>query len=183
MVGVAVVGVVVDAEDDRDVRIGGRRRDHDLLRAGVEVLLRAVALGEEAGRLEHHVDSQVTPRNRTGVALREELDLLPGGMDRAVARLDLAVERSERRVVLEQVRHRLLVAEVVRRDDLDVRLALELRPEEVPSDPAEAVDAHTNRHSLLFLLRWSVAGAESRSPAGTSRADSAGTAPGRARRR
>ena len=28
-----------------------------------------------------------------------------------------------------------------------------LRTEEVPPDPAEAVDAHTNRHSLLFLLR------------------------------
>ena len=67
--------------------------------------------------------------------------------------LDLAVERAELRVVLEQVRHRLRVAEVVRGDDLDVRLALELRPEEVAPDPAEAVDAHTNRHSLLFLLR------------------------------
>ena len=37
-----VVLVVVDAEHERDVGIGRRRRDHDLLRAGVEVLLRAL---------------------------------------------------------------------------------------------------------------------------------------------
>ncbi len=148
MVSLCVIRVVVDAENDRDVGIGGGCRDHDLLRAGIQVLLRAVSLGEEAGRFEHDVDAQVTPGDRTGVAFGEQLDLLPTRADDAVARLDGAVDRAERRVVLEQVRHRRLVAEVVRCDDLDVRLAVELRPEEVPSDPAEAVDAHTNRHSF-----------------------------------
>ena len=36
-----VVGVVVDAEHDRHVGVGGGRGDDDLRRAGVEVLLRA----------------------------------------------------------------------------------------------------------------------------------------------
>jgi hypothetical protein len=153
VVRVFVVGVVVDAEHKRDVRVGGRGRDHDLLRAGVEVLLCALALGEESGRLEHDVDAQVTPGDRAGIALREELELLPGRVNHPVALLDVALQRPEDRVVLEQVRHRLHVAEVVGGHDLDVRLALQLRPEEVPPDPAEAVDAYTNRHSVLFLLR------------------------------
>ena len=40
VVRLRVVGVVVDAEHDRHVRVGRRRRDHHLLRACVEVLLR-----------------------------------------------------------------------------------------------------------------------------------------------
>ena len=147
VVRVLVVGVVVDAEHDRDVGIGGRSRDDDLLRARVEVLLRAVALREEAGRLEHDVDAEVAPGNRARIALGEELELLAAGADDAAADLDVPVERAERRVVLEQVRHRLLVAEVVRRDDLDVRPALQLSAEEVPPDPAEAVDPYANRHT------------------------------------
>ena len=77
--------VVVDAEHDRDVGIGRGRRDDDLLRAGVEVLLRAVALGEEAGRLEHDVDAEVAPRERAGIALGEHLQLLAAGADDPVA--------------------------------------------------------------------------------------------------
>ncbi len=40
------------------------RRDHDLLRACVEVLLRPLAIGEETRRLEHDVDTEVAPRQR-----------------------------------------------------------------------------------------------------------------------
>ena len=50
-----VVLVLVDAEHDREVRLLGRRGDDDLLRAGLEVLGRGVAVGEDAGRLEHDV--------------------------------------------------------------------------------------------------------------------------------
>ncbi len=60
--------------------------------------------------------------------------------DDAVAGLDRQVERAEHRVVLQQVRHRLRVADVVRGHDLEVAAALELGAEEVPADPAEAVD-------------------------------------------
>ena len=56
-----VVGRVVDAEHERDVRARGRRRDDDLLRARREVLGRIVPLGELAGRLEHHIDAEILP--------------------------------------------------------------------------------------------------------------------------
>jgi hypothetical protein len=38
------------------------------------------------------------------------------------------------------VRHRPRVADVVRRDELEIAAAVEVRAEEVPADPAEAVD-------------------------------------------
>src|SRR5919204_262136 len=44
------------------VGVGRGRRDDDLLRAGVDVLLRAVAVGEEAGRLDHELDVEIPPR-------------------------------------------------------------------------------------------------------------------------
>ena len=74
-----VVGVVVDAEHDRDVGIRGRGGDHDLLRARGEMLLRALPVGEEAGGLEDDVDAQVAPRERRGIALREHPNLLARG--------------------------------------------------------------------------------------------------------
>ena len=142
----AVVAVVVDADHDREVGVGGGRRDDDLLRAGIEVLLRAVAAREEPGRLEDDVDPELAPRQRRRVALREHLHLLAAGIDDAVAERDLARERAERRVVLQEMSHRGGITEVVERDDLHVRPERLLRAEEVPPDAPEAIDANTNRH-------------------------------------
>ena len=147
---------VVDAEDERDVRVGRGGRDEDLLRAGVEVLLCALAAGEEPGRLEHDVDAEVAPRKPGGVSLREHLHRLTARLDDPVAERDVACERAEHRVVLQEVGHRLRVAEVVERDDLDVGAQLLLRAEEVAADPAEAVDADPGCHALLasVCVEW-----------------------------
>ena len=98
--------------------------------------------GEEARRLEHDVDAEVAPGQRCRVALGQHLQLVAAGADHAVADLDLAGERAEHRVVLEQVRHRLRVAEVVDRDDLEVRAPLAAGTEEVAPDAPEPVDAN-----------------------------------------
>ena len=108
----------------------------------VEMLLCPFAVGEEPGRLEHDVDAQLAPWKRGRVALGQHLDVDVAGADRAVTDLDLLPERPERRVVAQQMRHGLRVAEVVRRDDLEVAAALQMRTEEVAADPAESVDAH-----------------------------------------
>src|SRR5690606_34527064 len=51
----AGIGVVVDAEDEhRGVVLGRGRHDH-LLRAGGQVLARAVLVQEQAGGLDHHL--------------------------------------------------------------------------------------------------------------------------------
>ena len=77
--------------------------------------------------------------------------LLAGRAQDAVGELDLARERAERGVVAQEVRHRLRVAEVVQRDDVEVGAERVLRAEEVPSDPAEAVDADANAHLSSVL--------------------------------
>src|SRR5919197_23276 len=82
----------------------------------------------------------VAPGKVLGIALGEQLDLvLPDG-DRAVADLHILAEPPEHGVVLEQVRHGLRVAQVVGSDDLEVTLALQMRPEKVPPDAPESVD-------------------------------------------
>ena len=101
-----VVGVEVDAERDGHVGVGRRRRDDHLLRPGLEVLGGVVALGEQAGRLDHDVDAEVAPGQVGRIALGEHLDLGAVDGDRAVAGLDLAREAAEDRVVLEQVGER-----------------------------------------------------------------------------
>src|SRR6185312_5837074 len=79
--------------------------------------------------------------------LGENLQLDAGRGDRPVADLDLAAERSEVRVVLEQVPHRLRVAEVVDRHDLEAGVPLQPSPKEVPPDPPESVDTDPRSHA------------------------------------
>jgi hypothetical protein len=142
-----VVHLVVDPEHERHVRLRRRRRDHDFLRSGFDVLLRAFTVGEEARRLEHDVDRELVPGQRGRIALREELELEVPGPERVVAEGDVFAERPEGRVVAQQVRHGLRVPEVVRRDDLEVAAAPEVGAKEVAPDAAEPVDTYANlRH-------------------------------------
>ena len=69
VVRLGVVVALVDAEHDRHVRVLRGRGDDHLPRAAVEVLRGAVALREEAGRLDHDVDAEVAPGKAAGVAL------------------------------------------------------------------------------------------------------------------
>ena len=69
--------------------------------------------------------------------------------DLAVAGRDVLVQRPEDGVVLEQVGHRLDVAEIVGGDDLEVAAPLQVRAEEVPPDPPEPVDPNANSHACL----------------------------------
>ena len=143
-----VVARVVDAHHDRDVLVAGRRRDDDLLRAGVDVLVRVGGLGEEPGRFDDDVDAEVAPRQVRRVALGEDLDVLAADRDAVVGGADLGREPAQDAVVLQQVRHGLLVAEVVRGDEFDVGTRCGEGAEVVAADPAEAVDAHTYGHCI-----------------------------------
>src|SRR5690606_13328019 len=70
----ALVGLVVDAEDEhRRVVLGRRRQDH-LLRAGVEVLLRAGLVQEQAGGLDDDVGADRVPLQVGRVALLRQAD-------------------------------------------------------------------------------------------------------------
>ena len=156
-----VVALVVDAEHDRVVGIGGGSGDDHLARTRVEVLLRSLTGREEPGRLEDDIDAELTPRQCCRIALREHLHLLAAGVDNAVPERHLSRERAEHRVVLEEMRHRRGVAEVVDRDDLDVGPELLLGPEEIPPDASETVDADANRHDSSLSSKRSSVYAES----------------------
>jgi len=64
-----------------------------------------------------------------------------------VARLDRGVEAPVRRIILQEHAQRLDVRQVVDGHDLEI-VSLVHRAEHVPPDPAEPVDAYTNRHSF-----------------------------------
>ncbi len=137
-----VVGVVVDAEHDRDVGIGGGRGDHDLLGPCVEMLLSTFAVGEQAGRLDHEVDLQIAPRQRRRVAFGEDFQLRLACPDDAVTDFDVLTELSEHGVVLQEVPHGLGIPEIVDRHDLEIPPTLELSPKEVAPNASKPVDPH-----------------------------------------
>jgi hypothetical protein len=120
-----VIVTVVDAEHEGHVRVGGGSRDDHLLRACVEMLLRRRPVGEEPGRLDHDVDAEVGPRKRRRVALGQPLHFVARDRQRATGHFHVFAEAPEHRIVTQQMRHRLDVAEVVERHDLEVSAALE----------------------------------------------------------
>ena len=135
-----VVLLVVDAEGEREVlALGGRGDDH-LLRAGGDVLLRVHPVGETARALEHDVAAVLLVRKLGRIALGGDGDLLAIDDDRVLERLDLALENPVHRVVLEEVRERLRLVDVVDVDDVEVHPALDCGAEDVATDASEAVD-------------------------------------------
>src|SRR6185503_6386374 len=126
----------------------GRRRDDDSRRAALEVGRRLVAVGEDAGRLDHDVHPDVAPRQRLGIALGEDLHGRRANGDALTSDLDLVVEDAVRAVVLEEMGVDLRRREVVDRHHLDVGSRLAGGPEEVPPDASETIDADANGHEL-----------------------------------
>ncbi len=113
----------------------GRRRDEDLLGTGVDVRLGLGCVREQAGRLDHEVDTQLAPWQIAGIALRQDLhgpldaekladDVLGMNNELALSRLDVVVETAVHGVVLEKMSEGLGVREVVDGHDLDRRIVL-----------------------------------------------------------
>src|ERR1019366_3420418 len=140
----------------------------DLLGALREVLGGVGTVVEEAGGLDHDVDAELAPWQRSGVALGEHLDLDAVDADRGALGLDRARGGAEDRVVLEQVRERARVRQVVDGHPLDVRtLCGPPRlggTQDVPADPAESVDPHAYGHSLPPGAKMKDAGHRSHCP-------------------
>ena len=110
-------------------------------------LAAAVAVGEQAGRLEHDVDAEVLPRKLRRVAERHHLEDIAVDGNAVALHFDLRLQVAEHRVVLQQVRERGGVGQVVHRDEIDVLVA-ERRPHDVAADAPEPVDADLHCHSV-----------------------------------
>src|SRR5699024_1011165 len=113
---------------------------------GLDVLARSLGLCEQTGRLDHHVHSEVTPRQIRRVALRERLDGFAVHHQPLVTGADLTGELAQYAVVLQQVGHRVEIAEIVERDHLEIVAAVHRGAEEVAPDPAETIHTYANRH-------------------------------------
>jgi hypothetical protein len=135
----------VDAEDDRQVRSLGGRRDDDLLRARGDVLRRGVAVGEQSRRLEDDVDAQRFPRKLGRILDGQHLELVLVHRDAVPLRGDVRVEVAEYRVVLQQMGQRVGVRQVIDRHDIDAAVA-HRGAHDVAADAAEPVDPHLDCH-------------------------------------
>jgi hypothetical protein len=97
-------------------------------------------------RLDDDVDAQLAPAEVGGVALGEDLDRLAVDDDVVAIELHGGVETARDGVVLEQVRKRLVVGEVVHRDDLKVAALREGRTQVVATNATEPVDSDLYGH-------------------------------------
>ena len=152
-----VVLLVVDAHHDGDVFVLRRGGDDDLLRAGGDVALGLLGLGEQAGAFDHVLDAEVLPRQRgraflDGQALDlvavDDEDVVLGARRLDFLLTDFAVEPALGRVVLEQVGEVVGRDEVVDGDDVELLAEQPLfdqRPEHQPADAPEPVDADFHR--------------------------------------
>ena len=144
-----IVLVVVDAHDDGDVLVLGGSRDDDLLGAGFQVSLRLVGIGEQAGGLDDDVDAQLAPRQVSRLALGQDLHLDAVGIKTVFGNRHLVECTAVDGVVLQQVCHGRLVAQVVDGDDLELGI-LRHSAEDQTADTAKSVNAHLCSHTYPF---------------------------------
>jgi hypothetical protein len=80
-------------------------------------------LGVLAGRFEDDIGAQFLPGELADLFFRQDLDLLSVDDDGVAVDKDFALETAQNGVVFQEVGQRLGVGDVVRRDDLDGRIA------------------------------------------------------------
>src|SRR5208283_2380438 len=140
-----IVLVLVHAQHQSDVFVGGGRRDDDLLHGRAQVRLGFGRVGKVAGRLHNHLCADVGPGQLGGIALRPHFDLFAVDGDEIVARLDLIGQVAQDRVVLEQVSQRRRAGQVVDGDKIELFVA-ERGAQNVASNAAKAVDSNLYCH-------------------------------------
>src|SRR5690606_36328098 len=92
---------------------------------------------------------ELAPRELARLALAGDADLVAVDADAVLRRLDGARVDPVHRVVLQQVRERGVVGEVVDRHEVEICARLLRRAENAAADPAETVDSHTGCHGRL----------------------------------
>ena len=144
-----VVEFVVDAQHDGDVFVLGGRRNDDFLHRALNVLLGIVRVGELAGRFDDYLRSERTPVDRRGILGREHLDLLAVHGNEILTSLHVVGQRAQHGVVLEQVRQRLGVGQIVSCHDLDIGIA-DLTPDTPPKRQTVNRDFNCHRPEFSF---------------------------------
>ena len=144
-----VVLPLVDTQDHRDVGVLGRGGDDHLLGSRLQVLGGGGLVPEHSRGLHHDVHTHLAPRERRWVLRGAHPHLPAVDEDRLALVSHFTGEDAVDRIVLQQMRQRLGVRQVVDRHDFDLRL-LERRPEEHPPDSSEPVDTDSHAHDALL---------------------------------
>src|SRR3984885_3078786 len=137
-----IVLVLVDAEDDRQVVVGGRSRDDDLLDRPLEVGLGLGGVGEVAGGFDHNLGADRRPVELGGIALGEHLDFLAVDGDEIVTGGDVVMQVAKNGVVLEQMRQGCGRGQIVDCDEFEIGFA----KRSAKNVAADAVDAYLHCH-------------------------------------
>src|SRR5207302_11345995 len=103
VVRAGVEGVAVHADDEGGVATLGRGGDDPAGSARLDVHGRLVAVGEDAGGLDHDIDAELPPRQGLGISLGQDLEGVGADGDAVAGDLDLLVEDAVGGVVLEEV--------------------------------------------------------------------------------
>src|SRR5690606_30806191 len=146
-----VVRFVVDAHHEGRVLAARRCRDQHLLGSGIDVLASIRRLGEEAGGLDDDVYPEVAPGQVCRVAVFEDLDRLAVDNDLVTIEFDVGGEPPCHGVVLEEVGERLVVGEVVDRDNLEVTSLGQRGAKIVAADATESVDSDLDAHEYSLV--------------------------------
>ncbi len=145
--------LVVDAIDHGDVLTAGRGRDQHPLGAGLQVLARRLALGEDAGAFQRHIDLELAPGQVGGIALGQHRHRAAAEIDSGLGGPHPAGERPVDRIVFQQMRVGVDGAQIVDGDDLEILAVLLMDgPQDEAPDAPKAVDRDPCRHVVLPLL-------------------------------
>src|SRR5438552_7204309 len=141
-----IVGLVVHAEDESGVGAIGRGGDDHFFHGSAEMLFGVNAFGEEAGGFDDDIGSDRSPIDFGGILGLENLEALAFDGNGVIGMRHVVGKISEDGIVLQKVRERVRVGDVVDGDELNVSI-VERGAHDVATNAAEAVDANLNGHS------------------------------------
>ena len=148
-----VVGLVVHAEDDGVIGIGGGRGNDHFLHRAADVLARVGAFGEQAGGFDDDRRADGGPVELRRILDLENLEALAVDGDRVVRVGDLVRQIAEDRIVFQQMRQGLRIRDVVDGDNLDRRIA-QRGAKNIAADAAKPVDPHFYGHAASEEQLW-----------------------------
>ena len=144
---------MVNAIDDRCVdAFAARCSNDDLLRTCFDVLAGGIACSEQTRGFKNHVDTKLGPRQIRRVTLRANPNAVAIDDHVIAINLNRSREATVRSIVARQVCVAIGIAEIIDRNDLDLRslVALVQCAHHVAADSAIAIDGNLNGHPILL---------------------------------
>lgn len=144
----SIVGRVIHAITQGDICAFGWGRDKNFFCPAGEMHGSFITIGKQTAAFEHDVNIERFPGQLPRVTFLQNLDAFAVDDKGVFFRFHFSVESSVNGIVLQQMRQRFCIGDVVDRDKIKSGF-FEARPQRVAPDTAKAVDAYSYRHSFL----------------------------------